>query len=97
MTCGTGSQVFWLVKRGYQVVGSDISPGMLKLAKQKARQEKLELEFHQGDMRNVSVGIFDSVITIFNAVVILLKPILKRRCAMYITVCIMKEFIYLIF
>lgn len=68
MTCGTGSQVFWLLKQGYQVVGSDISPGMLKIAKQKARQEKLEVEFHQGDMRNIEVGLYDAVVTIFNAV-----------------------------
>ena len=35
LTCGTGSQVFWLLKRGYKVTGSDISPGMLKIANEK--------------------------------------------------------------
>ncbi len=68
ITCGTGSQVFWLLKQGFTVVGSDISPSMLKIAKQKARQEKLDVEFHQGDMRDIGVGTFDAVITIFNAV-----------------------------
>lgn len=37
LTCGTGSQVFWLAKRGYEVTGSDISLGMLKIAKCKVQ------------------------------------------------------------
>lgn len=68
MTCGTGSQVFWLKKRGFEVVGSDINSNMLKIAKNKARKEKLELAFHKGDMRKIKVGKFDAVLTIFNAV-----------------------------
>lgn len=28
MTCGTGSQVFCLTERGYEVVGSDFSPAL---------------------------------------------------------------------
>lgn len=29
LTCGTGSQVFWLIDAGFEVVGSDINPNML--------------------------------------------------------------------
>lgn len=68
LTCGTGSQVFWLAHHGYQVVGSDISQKMLKIAKDKAKQQKLALQFIQGDMRTVKAGLFDAVITIFNAI-----------------------------
>ena len=68
LTCGTGSQVFWLTKRGYCVVGSDISSAMLKMAKAKAQQEKLAVQFLKGDMRTMQVGMFDAVITIFNAI-----------------------------
>ena len=39
LTCGTGSQVFWLAKRGYEVVGSDINLKMLKIAKNKAKKK----------------------------------------------------------
>lgn len=67
-TCGTGSQVFWLAKRGYQVAGSDISPGMLKVAKRKAALEKINIQLLQGDMRTIKVGQFDAAITIFNAI-----------------------------
>lgn len=68
LTCGTGSQVFWLLKRGYQVTGSDISRGMLKIAERKAKKEKINIKFLRGDMRTINVGKFDAAITIFNAV-----------------------------
>lgn len=68
LTCGTGSQVFWLLKRGYQVIGSDISKGMLKIAKKKAKRNKVNIKFLHGDMRNISVGKFDAAITIFNSI-----------------------------
>lgn len=68
LTCGTGSQVFWLAKRGYEVVGADINSKMLKVANSKAQKEKLALKFLKGDMRTIKVGKFDAVITIFNAV-----------------------------
>lgn len=68
LTCGTGSQVFWLLKRGYQVTGSDISEGMLKIAERKAKSNKIKIKFLRGDMRSTNVGKFDAVITIFNAI-----------------------------
>lgn len=68
LTCGTGSQVFWLAKRGYDVVGSDINSNMLKIARAKASKDKLNIRFLKGDMRSVKAGKFDAVITIFNAV-----------------------------
>ncbi len=68
LTCGTGSQVFWLIKRGYSVTGADISLEMLNIAKNKAQQEQINLNLLHGDMRSIKVGKFDAAITIFNAV-----------------------------
>lgn len=68
LTCGTGSQVFYLLKHGFEVTGSDISTGMLKIAKRKAIQEKIKIKFLRGDMRTIKVGTFDAAITIFNAI-----------------------------
>jgi ubiquinone/menaquinone biosynthesis C-methylase UbiE len=68
LTCGTGSQVFWLLEAGFEVVGSDISTSMLQIAKQKAKDRKLEVNFLQGDMRDFKVGEFDAVITISNSI-----------------------------
>jgi len=68
LTCGTGSQVFWLAKRGFEVTGSDINSKMLKIAKKKAVKERVAVKLLKGDMRSLKVGKFDAVITIFNAV-----------------------------
>jgi 2-polyprenyl-3-methyl-5-hydroxy-6-metoxy-1,4-benzoquinol methylase len=68
LTCGTGSQVFWLAKRGFKVVGSDFNSKMLEVAKSKARKSQLDVQLLRGDMRTLHVGEFDAVITIFNAV-----------------------------
>lgn len=68
LTCGTGSQVLWLTKHGFEVVGSDINNKMLNIAKIKAKEENLNIKFIKGDMRTTQAGKFDAVITIFNAV-----------------------------
>lgn len=68
LTCGTGSQVFWLAKRGYHVVGSDINTKMLAIAKDKAKTQKRDIEFIKGDVRTLKAGQFNAVITIFNAI-----------------------------
>lgn len=68
LTCGTGSQVLFLAKKGYKIIGADFSEDLLKIARQKAKKEKLDLQFLHGDMRNIKVGKFDAAITIFNAI-----------------------------
>lgn len=68
ITCGTGSQLFYLLKTGYQVTGSDFSPALLDIARKKAVQASVDVTFIDGDMRSLRVGKFDAVISIFNAV-----------------------------
>ncbi|MDD5639213.1 MAG: class I SAM-dependent methyltransferase [Candidatus Pacebacteria bacterium] len=67
-SCGTGSQVFWFLKYGYDVVGVDISLGMLNIAKERAKKEKVRVKLLVGDMRSTKIGRFDSVVTVFNAI-----------------------------
>lgn len=68
MTCGTGSQVFYLAERGYEVVGSDFSPALIEMARKKANKAGKNITFIDGDVRELQVGKFDAVITIFNAI-----------------------------
>lgn len=68
LTCGTGSQVFWLAQRGFDIRGFDINRKMIAIAISKARESKLKLKFHVGDMRTTQAGQFDAVLTIFNAI-----------------------------
>ncbi|MBN8828199.1 MAG: class I SAM-dependent methyltransferase [Sphingobacteriia bacterium] len=74
LTCGTGSQVFYLKKHNYEVTGADLSPQLLTIARDRATKEKLDTKFIAGDMRTLKVGEFDAVITIFNAIGHLTKP-----------------------
>lgn len=66
LACGTGSQVFWLARRGFNVVGCDISAPMLGIARRKADGAAVTLL--RGDMRSVQAGRFDAALTISNAV-----------------------------
>jgi ubiquinone/menaquinone biosynthesis C-methylase UbiE len=74
LTCGTGSQVFYLHEHGYKVTGSDFSPDLIRQAKGKAKAQGKEITFIDGDMRELQVGKFDAVITIFNAIGHMSKP-----------------------
>lgn len=68
MTCGTGSQVFYLAEHGYKVIGSDFSPALIERARNKADKIGKNITFMDGDMRVLRAGKFDAVITIFNAI-----------------------------
>jgi SAM-dependent methyltransferase len=70
LTCGTGEQAILLGKKGFSVIASDFSKGMVEIAKAKAKKEKVKISFSVGDMRNRFFGKekFDSVITMFNAI-----------------------------
>lgn len=78
MTCGTGSQVFYLAECGYEVVGSDFSPALIKIAQTKVDKLGKNITFIDGDMRDLWVGKFDAVITIFNAIGHLTKTDFKK-------------------
>ena len=61
--CGTGRHSIELARRGYKVVGVDLSESMLKRAKQKAIEENLQIIFEKQDARDLSyLNQFDLVI-----------------------------------
>lgn len=68
LTCGTGSQVFYLARQGYEVYGMDINKSMLEIARNKAAEQQLNIHLEPGDMRTARPGKFDAVLTIFNAI-----------------------------
>jgi 2-polyprenyl-3-methyl-5-hydroxy-6-metoxy-1,4-benzoquinol methylase len=51
--CGTGRHAIELTKRGYKVVGVDLSESQLKRAREKAAQQKLKIDFQQHDARKL--------------------------------------------
>ncbi|MGH7329840.1 MAG: methyltransferase domain-containing protein, partial [Polyangiaceae bacterium] len=60
--CGTGLHAIELTKRGYNVVGFDLSLAMLAKAADEAQDRKQKLNFVQGDMREMAFDeLFDGV------------------------------------
>jgi 2-polyprenyl-3-methyl-5-hydroxy-6-metoxy-1,4-benzoquinol methylase len=53
VACGTGRHSIELTKRGYKMVGADLSESMLMRAKEKAAAQKLDIEFVRADARNL--------------------------------------------
>ena len=54
LACGEGTFAIEMAKRGFEVVGLDRSPYMLKFARRKAKREGVEVKFIKGDMRKLS-------------------------------------------
>lgn len=51
--CGTGRHSIEMTRRGYRMTGIDLSESMLAKARQKAKAQKLNIEFLQHDARNL--------------------------------------------
>jgi 2-polyprenyl-3-methyl-5-hydroxy-6-metoxy-1,4-benzoquinol methylase len=51
--CGTGRHSIELTKRGYTVVGIDLSESLLNRAKEKASEQNLHIVFQKQDARNL--------------------------------------------
>jgi SAM-dependent methyltransferase len=54
LACGTGRYAVELARRGYQVVGFDLSLAMLARASDEAQERAAQLNFVQGDMREMT-------------------------------------------
>lgn len=62
LACGTGRHAVELAGRGYNVVGFDLSATMLARAKGEAEERSQELDFLQGDMRELAFeSTFDGI------------------------------------
>lgn len=53
--CGTGNLTIPLAKLGFRMTGMDISPDMLNIAQQKARDQGVMIPFIRMDMRSLAV------------------------------------------
>jgi len=51
--CGTGRHAIELTKRGYNVIGVDLSEAQLKRAREKAKENNLVIDFQCHDARNL--------------------------------------------
>lgn len=64
--CGTGNHAVELGRRGYEVVGLDISKSQLEVAREKVRGTRLPVKFVQGDMARFDLRRrFDATVCMF--------------------------------
>lgn len=71
VACGIGTQAIGLARRGFEVVGSDLSAGAIDRAREEARARGLAIDYSVADMRSAHDHhgrAFDVVIACDNAV-----------------------------
>src|SRR3954454_15571959 len=54
LACGSGRHSLELKRQGFEVVGADISPELLEIARRDAAKEGLEVEFVEADLRELA-------------------------------------------
>lgn len=68
LCCGTGTVSLILARMGYQATGIDLSAGMIEYAANKARSQKLDVDFRVQDAAELRLGKrFDLVISLFDS------------------------------
>ena len=68
LACGTGNLTFELDQLEYAVTGVDSSPGMLRVAREKAAGREREIDFLPGDLRQLSgLGPFDAAVCVYDS------------------------------
>ena len=65
LACGIGRHSLELRRRGFEVVGVDISPDLLEMAEREAEAQSLEVSFMQADLRELELADeFDLVLSL---------------------------------
>lgn len=69
LACGTGTMSRLLAARGLDVVGVDLSPGMLEAARRRADEEGFAIPFFQQDAAELSLAprTFDATVCLFDS------------------------------
>lgn len=64
LACGTGKHSLYLAKKGFTVYATDIAPSAIEIAREKARNLRLDIDFRVHDMQSIPFndGFFDAVI-----------------------------------
>ena len=65
--CGTGKHDLVLSQMGYRCTGIDISPLMIKIARENAEKERCKIDFSVADVRDYEpISKYDAVISLFH-------------------------------
>jgi ubiquinone/menaquinone biosynthesis C-methylase UbiE len=68
LACGQGRHAILLAKRGYNITGLDYSEYLLSVARKRAENEKVKINFMKGDMRELPFeNEFDAIYMFFTS------------------------------
>jgi len=68
LACGFGRHANRLALMGYDVTGIDLTPGFLEIARRDAAEMGVQVDYHQGDMRQLDFEAqFDRALLLFTA------------------------------
>ncbi len=68
LACGHGRIALELARRGFRVTGLDLSPRSLRIARDAAEREGLDVEWVHADMREIPAGAeFDAIYNVFTS------------------------------
>jgi len=74
LACGTGTMTVYLAKKGYDMIGVDISVDMLASAQEKAYENKQQILFLRQDMRKLDLfGTIDAAVCVCDGLNYILK------------------------
>lgn len=74
IACGTGRHAIEMTRRGYTITAIDISENMLTLAKKKAEEQNIQINFQRHDMTKLKFkDEFDAAYILFNTMITLVK------------------------
>jgi SAM-dependent methyltransferase len=70
LACGTGNAALLAAARAARVIGIDSAPRLLEVARQRAREQRLEVDFREGDLLRLPLGdrAADVVISVFGVI-----------------------------
>jgi SAM-dependent methyltransferase len=70
LACGTGNHAFCLEKKGYSILATDNSDGMIDQAKIKAKERSSNVQFEMIDMRDIGdiPRKFDVILCLFDSI-----------------------------
>ena len=69
LCCGTGRHDLLLLKKGWQIIGADLSKNLLRIAKKKMEKEKLSFPVVQCEMQNLPFRseVFANIVNMFTS------------------------------
>lgn len=86
VACGSGNVAIPAARAGATVIGVDIAPNLLEEARQRAREQSLDIEFEEGDAESLPYAdsTFDMVLSMFGA---MFAPRPERAAEEMLRVC----------